>query len=151
VGSVGVGAEPFGGKTLTHIGSRHGPELVYVVDLASVDVVGDVYVGEGVVFGVFAGVPAPVRHGAEGDTAFVKGGKGLKTGGIDGEGEFAVTNGEAVEAVDDGVFDVMAGYQGLAVDRVRRGFAARLQADQDKDQEQGKLMLHSQVYEKGYG
>jgi hypothetical protein len=48
----------------------------------------------------------------------VKSGEGLKTGGIDGEGEFAVTNGQAVEAVDNGVFDVMAGYQGLAVNRV---------------------------------
>src|SRR5512141_1247025 len=45
-------------------------------------------------------MPAPLGLGAEGHLLFVRLGEGLESGGIDGEGEFAVADGEGRARVD---------------------------------------------------
>ena len=44
--------------------------------------------------GIGRGVPAPIRHGGEGDAFFVKIGKGLQPGYVNGVGEISVAHGK---------------------------------------------------------
>jgi len=88
---------------------------------ASVDVVIAGGLRGSVVLRVGHRVPAPVGHGVERDALFISLGEALQAGRISGEGEVAIAHGEGGEWVEFFGARIVAGDEGVAVDRIGGG------------------------------